>query len=282
MKKFTNTDLIDYYDQTEVHYRMFWELEKSMGLHYGVWDDDTKNIQEAVLNLNQKLMKLGEIKSGDMVLDAGCGVGGSSIYLAKKLGCKATGITLSGKQVATATELAKKNGVGKLCDFQELDYTNTGFEDASFDVVWAIESIGSAPDKGLFFKEMKRILKPNGRMVMADTLKPQEYDIAKEQDMQMMLNGWAISDILSVQEMKDLGMKHGFTKVEVNNVSEKVKKSVSRFYFAGLAGMIGTKIYNLFKNATPFSKIHYTTGLAQKKAYDKGKWGYYLVKFSFA
>jgi len=255
-------------------------MDQSMGLHYGIWEKDTPNIQEAILNVNRRLITLGKITSSDYVLDAGCGIGGSSIFLAKHLGCKTHGITLSAKQVHTAQKFATKNGVGNQCSFSEMDYTKTSFEDNTFDVVWAIESFGSAQEKHLFFKEMSRILKPKGRIVMADTFKPEAYSIAQEKEMQTMLHGWAISDILSLKEVETLAKGHAFDPIRVENVSQEIARSVRRLYYAAWLGMIGTKAYNLFKNASPFSKIHYKTGLAQKKAFDQNKWGYYLISFT--
>lgn len=169
MKIFTSKDIENYYDQTEVHYRLFWNLNKSMGLHYVIWDKSTKTVYDSIINTNNLLMKIGEIKATDMVLDCGCGIGGSAIYLSKNLGCKVTGVTLSAKQVATAKKLAIENSVDKLVSFCKLNYLETGFEDNSFDIVWAIESFGSSPNKQLFFKEMYRILKPGGKILFADT-----------------------------------------------------------------------------------------------------------------
>lgn len=276
-KQFSNRDIADYYDHTEVHYRMWWKADEAMGLHYGVWDEDTRSTTEAILNVNRYLIRMGDIKPTDRVLDAGCGIGGSSIFLAKELGCETVGITLSDRQVATATRLAAERGLSGKCTFRMEDYTRTSFPDDSFDVVWAIESLGSAPDKALFFKEMRRILRPGGRIVIADTFKPKPYDITQNKTMLTMLNGWAISDILSIQELQTMAAQHGFGEADVDDVSPKIEKSVQKLWWAGVLGAIGTKVYNLFKNATPFSKIHYKTGLAQRKAYRAGSWGYYLV-----
>jgi cyclopropane fatty-acyl-phospholipid synthase-like methyltransferase len=277
MKRFTNKDIENYYDQTEVHYRMHWKLEEGMGLHYGIWDENTKNLAEAVLNSNYRLMVLGGIKPTDMVLDAGCGIGGSSVYLAKNLGCNVRGITLSEKQVKTATELAAKKGVGDKVQFSQQDYTKTNFADNTFDIAWCIESMETATDKTLFFNEMRRILKPGGKILVADIFKPQGYDMSKEKDMQVMLNGWAMSDILSIDELHATAEKSSFKVTGLVDVSKNVLKSVNRMYFASIIGAVGTKAYNMIYNASHFSKIHYKTGFAQKKAYHQNKWGYYLV-----
>ena len=50
-------------------------------------------------------------------------------------------------------------------------------------------------------------------------------------------------------------------------------------YLAAIKGMIGTKLYNMFWNASRFSKIHYKSGIAQKKTYEKGDWNYILFAF---
>jgi cyclopropane fatty-acyl-phospholipid synthase-like methyltransferase len=221
-------------------------------------------------------MNLSGIKSNDTILDCGCGIGGSAIFLAKQTGCKVTGITLSAKQVETANGFAQIEGIQNRVSFYQRNYLDTGFMEDSFDIVWAIESFGSSPDSKLFFKEMRRILKPGGIILMADTFKPVAYDIENEHDMRTMLNGWAISDILSVDVLCAIAGENGFNVSKVQDVTRDIEKSVNRIYWAALLGMIGTKVYNLFENASHFSKVHYKTGLAQRKAYKSGKWGYYL------
>jgi tocopherol O-methyltransferase len=282
VKTYSYQDIEDYYDQTEVHYRMWWKLDRSLGLHYGVWNQQTKNLAEAILNLNRELCELGQVQRSWRVLDAGCGIGGSSFYLAEHFACETEGVTLSRKQVETAQRYARDKGFERQCQFRQCSYTDTPFEEHHFDAAWAVESLGSAQDKGAFFKEMHRLLKPGGRILIADTLKPRSYDIQGNQVMQTMLNGWAISDILSIDELKQVAEENGFKFYAQRDVSPEIKKSVRLIYVASLFGMIGTKVYNAFKRASRFSRIHYTTGLAQKKAYDKGDWKYILIVFEKA
>lgn len=280
MRTFTKEEIVSYYDHTEVHYRRFWRLDASMGLHYGIWEPGIANLAQAIRNTNLRLAKLGKVANGEVVLDAGCGVGGSAIYLAQAFGCRVTGITLSQKQVKTATEYALKAGVAKQVDFSCQDYTQTNFDDNSFDLVWAIESMQTATDKSSFLREMKRVLKPSGRILIADVFKDGNWHIEDTPIMQTMLGGWAMSDILSLSELNELTQMVGMKISKHEDVSAEIVPSIKRIFWASLAGMIGTKWYNLFHNATYFSKIHYKTGLAQYKAWKKGFWSYHLIEIS--
>lgn len=280
MKTFTNEEVEGYYDQTEIHYRKFWKLDKNMSLHYGVWEPGTKNLSEAMVNTNKQLMLRAGIKQEHRVLDAGCGVGGSSIYLAKNLGCRATGITLSKKQTITAAGFAEREGVGELVDFQQQDYTNTDFPDNSFDIAWGMESTSTATSKPALFKEMHRVLKPGGKFAVADFYKTRPYGIDDDEDMKMMLNGWAIADIGTLDEFIKDGEAAGFKLVSIQDYTKDIKRSVNVMYYAYLAGGWYSSLYNLLnKNTRPFARDHYKTARAQYKAYKKGLWCYHHMAF---
>lgn len=167
-KSFSSKDIATYYDVSEDHYMYFWDLNQSHSLHYGYWDASTKTFREALANINTILADKAGIAPGDKVLDAGCGVGGSSIWLAKNKYAVVTGITLSQKQASRANAFAKQIGLEKHAVFEVQDYTNTTYDSESFDVVWAIESVCHAANKEDFIKEAYRLLKPGGQLILAD------------------------------------------------------------------------------------------------------------------
>ncbi len=122
---------------------------------------------------------LDQLPPGTTVLDVGCGIGGSSRILAKDYGFKVTGITISPGQVKRAQELTPPE---LSATFLVDDAMAMSFAGASFDVVWSIEAGPHMPDKAIFAKELLRVLKPGGVLVVADW--------NQRDDRQHPLNAW--------------------------------------------------------------------------------------------
>jgi tocopherol O-methyltransferase len=100
------------------------------------------------------------------MVDIGCGVGGSSRHISRKFGCSAQGITLSPVQAARANELSQRQGLGDQCSFQVADALQQPFADASFDLVWSMESGEHMPDKQQFVHELARVCAPGGAVII--------------------------------------------------------------------------------------------------------------------
>jgi cyclopropane fatty-acyl-phospholipid synthase-like methyltransferase len=277
-KQFSKQEIAQYYDLSEVHYRLFWNLAKSKSLHYGYWDANTKNFHEALLNTNRVLAELAGITKQDTVLDAGCGVGGSSVWLAKNIGCKVTGITLSAKQAGQATEHARHQAVEDLASFAVNDYTNTGYHANSFSVVWAMETVCHARDKSDFLCEAARVLKPGGRLIIADFFKKAGLAGKDAQMIRDWANGWAVDDYATREEFEQLLKNEGFTNVSIIDASQAVMPSIKRLYRAYLLGVIPSRIYNLLHpNATEFGKRNVDTARLQYVTMKKNLWNYLIV-----
>ena len=97
--------IVSYYEATENAYKDAWDLQHSNAIHYGYNDAKAKTFRESLNRMNEVMKEAAGITSNDVVLDAGCGIGGSSVYLAQNAGCRVTGITLSDRQVSKAREI---------------------------------------------------------------------------------------------------------------------------------------------------------------------------------
>jgi cyclopropane fatty-acyl-phospholipid synthase-like methyltransferase len=96
-----------YYEGTRWDYRWVWGVRNTYALHFGYYDEQATHHRAAVANMNKVMADLVAIQPGEKVLDAGCGVGGSSIWLAQNRNCTAVGITPVESQVKDAVRNAR-------------------------------------------------------------------------------------------------------------------------------------------------------------------------------
>lgn len=143
---------------------------------------------------------LDRLPAGTTVLDVGCGIGGSARILARDYGFAVTGVTISPQQVQRATELTP---AGVTARFQVDDAMNLSFPDASFDVVWSVEAGPHMPDKAIFAKELMRVLKPGGLLVVADWNQRDDrkkpLNVWEKPVMQQLLDQWAHPQFASIE-----------------------------------------------------------------------------------
>jgi SAM-dependent methyltransferase len=162
----TADQVTDYYGSLGPLLRMAW----GDNFHFGYWDGpaDTSSPEEATDRFTDLLTERLRVGPGDRVLDVGCGIGRPALRVASTTGAEVLGITVSGEQVEQANALAKAEGVSDQVSFQYADGMDMPFETASFDAVLAFESIVHM-DRPTALREMARVLKPGGRLVLTDT-----------------------------------------------------------------------------------------------------------------
>jgi tocopherol O-methyltransferase len=150
-----------HYDVSTLFYRLLWGRH----IHHGLWSGN-ESPQVAAQQLTERLAEEAGIQRGNRVLDIGCGMGGSSIHLAKALDCRVTGVTLSPFQRRWAAVSARFAGVGGRADFLCADAEKVEFPTAAADVVWSVECTEHLFDKAAFFRRASEWLKPGGRMAI--------------------------------------------------------------------------------------------------------------------
>lgn len=277
-KEFSSKDIAQYYDVSEDHYMYFWDLNKSHSLHYGYWDATTKNFREALANINEVLAQKAHVNAGVHVLDAGCGVGGSTTWLAKNKQATVVGITLSNKQAKRGNNRIQDLGLGNHARIDVQDYTQTNFPSESFDVVWAIESVCHAQDKNSFIREAYRLLKPGGRLILADFFIDREGNEKDQAEIDRWAHGWAVPFFEKKDVFFSMLESNGFKWIEMEDCTKNILPSAKRLYYAFFPGWLLSKLYNLFnRNTTEFSKKNVYTAFYQYKTVKKGLWKYYIV-----
>lgn len=147
-----------FYDTSSPLWERTWGEHMHHG-YYGLNGQHRKDRKQAQIDLIEQLLTWGNVTSATTILDAGCGIGGSTLYLAQKFDAQAVGITLSPVQAQRAGERAAEQGItlqawenfepseGPAVQFQVTDALATPFPDDSFDFIWSMESGEHMPDK---------------------------------------------------------------------------------------------------------------------------------------
>jgi ubiquinone/menaquinone biosynthesis C-methylase UbiE len=151
-------------------------------LHYPLYREEGQTLMEGQIYFTEIcLSKLGDI-AGKRLLDVGCGNGIQTLYVYDNWKpAHVLGVDLSPMHVELAAAAAARPPRPGLSFVVDNAQTLTAAADESFDLLLCTESAHHYPDKGAFLAQVKRVLRPGGRFLIADLLirdgtSPRRYD----------------------------------------------------------------------------------------------------------
>lgn len=264
--------IVEYYTETtKDSYLATWSGE-TLGLHLGLSDDLTpitqrEELDRAILQMNGFLAERARIDASCRVLDAGCGVGGSSIWLGRELGASVVGITLDPGQVELARDFAEQQSVSGV-SFEVMDFAATQFPARSFDVVWNLESLSHCAEPLAYLAHVHELLREGGRFACADFFRGSAGEPA---DCEAMCEGWVLSNLQAIETIAAQLERLGFVDVEVVYMTPRVLASAaamgsfaaSASFFTQLATVAG-------QPARPVHALHFNAAVAAERGLRSG------------
>jgi len=203
----TEEGVLEYYWGEHIHLGYYTEAERAKGY-------TKKDFIEAKYDFVEEMLQWSGADHPPKILDVGCGIGGTSRYLANKFPeSKVTGITLSKNQVKRGTQLAADRGLSNV-NFQVMDALAMEFPDNSFDLVWACESGEHMPDKKAYVDEMIRVLKPGGTLAIAtwcqrEETKENPFSENDKARLQFLYDEWAHPYFVSKEQYGRIAAESG-------------------------------------------------------------------------
>jgi ubiquinone/menaquinone biosynthesis C-methylase UbiE len=176
---------------------------------------------EATLEIAE-LMSAGP---SDHVLDIGSGIGGPARYFASRFGCRVTGIDLTPEFCDVAFHLTRLLHLEDRVRFELGDALAMSFPDASFDGAYSMNVSMNIADKGAFYREIHRVLRPGGWLILSEVAKGDGADLDYP-------TPWAASahnSFLSTPEETTRGLlESGFDVIRLQDTLEQARAFGSR------------------------------------------------------
>ena len=192
-------------------------------IHDGYYITGNESKGEAQENLIKLIVEKAEIKKGSRILDVGCGVGGSSIWLAKNLGAVTTGITISPEQVEIADNLAKGQKVSS--SFYLMDAENMNFSE-TFDVIWAVAVMTHLQNQQSFLKLADNFLVKGGKLIIFDwMLREYSLSMQNEKDVKAVLNGMLLPALYSLDVYREWLTQLGYQIIYAEDTTDYTIKT---------------------------------------------------------
>lgn len=270
-------DMVDFYNEATEDYE-FWS--KDFNMHFGYFSPFKTNPfkRDSMLNqMNTEVLKRLNINEGKHRLaDFGCGMGATMRHALKRYKNLITyGLTLSKFQLQHGNELLKaKNGI-----ILQENYNHTSFNSNTFNSVVAIESFCHSGHNVDSLNEASRILKPNGKIVIADAFLKKDIDQlchGSRYAYNKLCSHWSLEKLETIDNYKISLKKAGFTHITIEDKSLRVAPSVLHVPFA----ILGFILKKLFTTKTlKHESLHNLKGsfYALLSGLHMKSFGYYII-----
>lgn len=206
-----------YYDLATDFYEYGW----GQSFHFATQYKGEAFYQAIARHEHYLALKL-QLKSTDLVLDTGCGVGGPAREIARFAGCKVVGLNNNAYQVGRANTHTEKAGLTEQVSFVKGNFMAIPSKDETFDSVYAIEATCHAPDKIGVYSEIFRVLKPGRCFAGYEWCMTDNYDPKNEEHRRVKLGieeGDGIPDLATTRRVIEALKEVGFEVLEYRDMA---------------------------------------------------------------
>ncbi|KAH7408118.1 S-adenosyl-L-methionine-dependent methyltransferase [Phaeosphaeria sp. MPI-PUGE-AT-0046c] len=267
-----------YYNNVQT---LFW-FDHVLGgaRHFGYYKAGTKlpfPIRASLLRMEEQLYKALQLPTGARVLDAGCGAGHVSEYMARQ-GLHVTAIDIVPRHIGltekTKSLLSEEKDVQgtievQLMDYHHLEALGTG---STFEGIYTIEALVHATDPMAVLSGFMRQLKPGGRIVMHEY----EHDIpeADRSAIKIVNDGFSMPmhEISRPGVMKEMLERAGFRDIEMRDLSQNVRPMTRMNYAISIVPYILLKPLGLVKHS-----LNAVAGVQLHRNLRRGNWKYVQI-----
>src|SRR6266496_6113847 len=230
-----HTELVRrYYDNNTT---LFDRLGRTGGsIHRAVWGPGVSSRAEAFHHVDEIVLRaLPADVARPAVVDLGCGLGASLLYLAGRTDLTGEGITISPLQAEQATRRIAEMGAADRVRCREGDFLAVPDDlVGTADLAFSIEAFVHGPDADGYFSEAARTLRPGGRLVVCDDFLGGSATPHAARRLAAFRTGWRIGSLLTVEQARILAAGNGLALVDDQDLTPYLELRRPRDRWIGL------------------------------------------------
>ncbi|MGH8617024.1 MAG: methyltransferase domain-containing protein [Burkholderiales bacterium] len=261
-----------------------WSERLNMHFGYWAWGVNPFNREAMLERMNLEVLDALKLPAAvpARLADLGCGAGATARAIVQhRPYTSVDAVTLVMEQILQGAELNRAAKVGHALRFHLSDYANTALPGAQYDGVYALESSCHARGAGKRFlvKEMHRLLKPGGAVVIVDALLRKRAPLPASIDRlyRGWCRNWAVSELGEQSALRDALEREGFVDVKFRDIGWRIAPSALQIpLFATRFAL--RELWRARGRLNPWRKGHI---LASYASFLMGCWwpgfGYYVV-----
>lgn len=195
-------------------------------LHFGFWQPGINPFVRREMLEAMAYEVVGALlpAPGMTIADLGCGYGTTARLVARRYGCTVHALSAVDEQVIEGSHAAIAAGLAGTVTMTHGDFRRTGLAEASLDGAYALESMcyGTGTDKRDVIAEVARILKPGGKLAMADGFLVKETSGIRERMVRTVEAGWALPCFPQRDAFLQALEQAGFEEIRARDLSWNV------------------------------------------------------------
>lgn len=214
----------NFYDQSTDLWLDIWGEH----MHHGYYPPGSPatNHQKAQIRLIEEALSWANIEEPEDILDAGCGVGGSARYLARKYAARVKGVNISSVQIQRARALTSQANLGEQVTFAEQDLLSIGDAFGPYDLIWSMENAEHIAPKEDMLQLFYERLRPGGRVLLVtwctrDTSQ-RPLTQKEEQVLEKLCRLYHLPPWISLVRYEELSREAGFRDIQTADWSAYV------------------------------------------------------------
>ena len=241
-------DVQRYYDLNTSVFLRIGSGGASHAIHRGLWPPGVRSNREAADHVNTLIadrIRNALPRSPALILDLGCGVGGTLFSLAQTFpAARLHGITISARQVAIADGIAREKGIAQRCHFHQGNFENL-YLALQADAIIAVESFihSSSPER--FFMTCHRHLARGGVVIIVDDFLARpvpSLDPRAARLIEHFRQGWHVPGLCTVPDLDRVLEATGFARLQDRDLSSMIRTHRPRDRLVALASHVAVAL----------------------------------------